>query len=84
MDAEVLVIYESCQRKTIKDFMERLVDIFATEVLITFFVEAIDFCDLSALVVSSNKRDFIRVLHLQCKQQCSTRKALVSSVDIVS
>ena len=65
MDAKDLVVNNSSQRQIIENFCAIAPYIHRAVLSETFIVETVDLCDLSTLVVASNKRDSFWVSHLQ-------------------
>lgn len=60
MDAQYLAIDNGCQSKEVKDLTASLPYRRVAVLCLAFFVEAINLCDLSRLVVPSHKGDSIR------------------------
>ena len=65
MDAEYFVVDNSREREVVEDFSAVAPDIHRAVLSEAFIIETVDLCDLSTLVVASNKRDSFWVSHLQ-------------------
>ena len=50
----------------------------------TLTIESIDLCDLSALVVATEKCDLVRVLSFQGEELCKCFQAVVATVNKVT
>ena len=65
MKTENLVLDNGSHWDVIEESREHHPDILAPKFFLAFFVEAINLCDSSGLVVSSGQMDSIRVPNLQ-------------------
>lgn len=62
-----LCVYEGCKRKVVKEVCEIFPDICVAIFPQALVIEAINLCDLSALVVSPQYRDAFWIANLQMK-----------------
>ena len=65
MNTEDLIVDHSCQRQVVENFCAVAPDIYRAILSEAFIIETVNLCDLSALMITSDKRDPFRVSHLK-------------------
>ena len=69
MEAEDLVLNDSCQRQVVEKFCECFPDTWISILPQAFIVEAINAIDFTAFVVTSQEEEVLLVLHLVGEEQ---------------
>ena len=65
MNTEDLIVDHSCQRQVVENFCAVAPNIYRAIFSEAFIIETVNLCDLSALMISSDKRDPLWVSHLK-------------------
>jgi hypothetical protein len=79
-----LVLDEGSQGEKIEEVGEKSPDVGISVLAQTLVVEAVNLCDLPALVVSPEDGDAVAVAQLHCNKECDGLDRVVSSVDIIA
>ncbi len=77
---EYLIVDNGCKGKVVEDVCAVSPDIDGTILSQTLVIEAINLCNLSALVISPDKGDALRVSHLEGKQEEESLHRVVPSI----
>jgi hypothetical protein len=80
MHTEYFIVDNCCKGKVVENVGAVPPDIDGTVFPQTFVVEAINLCDLSALMISSDKSDALGVSHLEGKQEEESLHRIVTSI----
>ena len=65
MNTEDLIVDHSCQRQVVENFCAIAPNIYRAVLSEAFIIETVNLCDLSALMISSDKCDPFWVSHLK-------------------
>ena len=65
MYTEDLIVNHSCQGQVVENFCAVAPDIYRAILSEAFIIETVNLCDLSALMITSDKRDPFWVSHLK-------------------
>lgn len=84
VEAENLILNDSCERKVVKEFSESLPDISITIFTEAFIIETVYLSDLSALVISSKDGDSISKTHLEGNKEGHSLHRVVATIDVIS
>lgn len=83
VEAEDLILNQGSKGEVIKEVREILPDISVAIFPQTLVVEAIDLCDLTGLVVSTQDRDALRVADFESNKESDGLDGVVPTVNVV-
>lgn len=84
MEAEDLVLDDSCEWEVIKELCELFPYVSVTVLSQAFIIEAINLCDLSALVVTSKDSESIFKADLEGNEESDSLNRVVTTINVVT
>ena len=84
MQWEYLILNYSSQGQLIKELGEVLPHVSIAILALTLIIKAINLCDLSTLVITSQDSNPVSVSNFQCNQQCDRFDWVVSTIDVIT
>ena len=84
MEAENLILDDSCQRQIVKEVSQVFPNVSIAILSETFVVESVDLCDLTTFMVSAENCDTFLKSYFEADEKCDCLYRVVSTVDIIA
>ena len=84
MQAEYLILYDSCQRQIVKEICQVFPHVGVAILAEALVVETVDLSDLATLVIASQNRDSVLKAHFQTDQERHCLDTVVAAIDIIA